>query len=119
MSKITQYISSIGTDKYMHFLVCEVLAWLIARVLRLCGVDQWAAMAVGFGVAVALPSNPYDGQLFIVIQRGARLNFTSNKPVRFGGSTSDSPYSDSAGQWSLFLYDGGSWNSTFARGRLF
>ena len=54
MSKITQYISSIGTDKYMHFLVCEVLAWLIARVLRLCGVDQWAAMAVGFGVAVAV-----------------------------------------------------------------
>ena len=63
MKKITQYLSSIGTDKYMHF--------------------------------------------------------TSNKPVRFGGSTSYSAYSDSAGQWSLFLYDGGSWNSTFARGRLF
>ena len=116
MSKITQYISSIGTDKYMHFLVCEVLAWLIARVLRLCGVDQWAAMAVGFGVAVAVGVSK---ELFIVIQRGARLNFTSSKPVRFGGSTSYSAYSDSAGQWSLFLYDGGSWNSTFARGRLF
>lgn len=40
MSKITQYISSIGTDKCMHFLVCEVLAWLIARVLRLCGTAE-------------------------------------------------------------------------------
>ena len=49
MKKITQYISSIGTDKYMHFLACEVLTWLVARVLCLCGVNEWVAPPLDFG----------------------------------------------------------------------
>ena len=63
-----------------------------------------------------MPSNPPDGMLIVVIQRGSsRINFNAGNGHRFQSGTynSTSFTSDSAGQWSLFYYNNGVWYTIY------
>lgn len=63
-----------------------------------------------------MPSNPPDGMLIVVIQKGSsRINFNAGNGHRFQSGTynSTSFTSDSAGQWSLFYYNNGVWYTIY------
>ena len=62
-----------------------------------------------------MPSNPPDGMLIVVIQKGSsRINFNGNgHRFQSGTYNSLSFTSDSAGQWSLFYYNNGVWYTIY------
>lgn len=63
-----------------------------------------------------MPSNPPDGMLIVVIQKGSsRINFNAGNGHRFQSGTynSTSFTSDFAGQWSLFYYNNGVWYTIY------
>ena len=62
-----------------------------------------------------MPSNPPDGMLIVVIQKGSsRINFNGNgHRFQSGTYNSTSFTSDSAGQWSLFYYNNGVWYTIY------
>ncbi len=70
------------------------------------------------GGTFTMPSNPPDGMLIVVIQTGGKITFYGNKHrFRCGTNYSESCNSNSAGQWTLFYYDGGDWNAIYMNGR--
>lgn len=62
-----------------------------------------------------MPSNPPDGMLIVVIQKGSsRINFNGNgHRFQSGTYNSLSFTSDSAGQWSLFYYHNEVWYTIY------
>lgn len=61
-----------------------------------------------------MPSDPPDGMLIVVIQKGSRINFNGNgRRFQSGTYNSTSFTSDSAGQWSLFYYNNGVWYTIY------
>lgn len=67
-----------------------------------------------------MPSNPKDGQLVIVIQTGGKITFYGNgHDFHSGTNSSGSCNSNTAGQWTLFYYDGNFWNTVYMNGRPF
>lgn len=72
------------------------------------------------GGTFKMPSDPPDGMLIVVIQTGSRINFNGNgHRFRCGTNYSESCNSNSAGQWTLFYYDGWRWNTVYMNGRPF
>lgn len=70
------------------------------------------------GGTFTMPSNPPDGMLIVVIQTGSRINFNAKgHRFRCGTNYSESCNSNSAGQWTLFYYDGWYWNAIYMNGR--
>lgn len=71
------------------------------------------------GGTFKMPSNPPNGMLIVVIQTGSRIiNFEGNgNGFQSGTNYSQSCNSNSAGQWTLFYYDGGRWNTVYMNGR--
>lgn len=66
-----------------------------------------------------MPSDPPNGMLIVVIQTGSRkINFEGNgNGFQSGTNYSQSCNSNSAGQWTLFYYDGSRWNTVYMNGR--
>lgn len=71
------------------------------------------------GGTFKMPSDPPNGMLIVVIQTGSRkINFEGNgNGFQSGTNYSQSSNSNSAGQWTLFYYDGGRWNTVYMNGR--
>lgn len=71
------------------------------------------------GGTFKMPSNPPNGMLIVVIQTGSRkINFEGNgNGFQSGTNYSQSCNSNSTGQWTLFYYDGGRWNTVYMNGR--
>lgn len=71
------------------------------------------------GGTFKMPSDPPNGMLIVVIQTGSRkINFEGNgHGFQSGTNYSESCNSNSAGQWTLFYYDGWRWNTVYMNGR--
>lgn len=70
-------------------------------------------------ITIPMPSNPENGQMFIVVQQNARISFStdSNHPFRCGNDTSLSANSNQQGQFNIFFYFLGYWNCTWIKNR--
>ena len=71
------------------------------------------------GGTFKMPSDPPNGMLIVVIQTGSRkINFEDNvHGFQSGTNYSQSCNSNTAGQWTLFYYDGWRWNTVYMNGR--
>ena len=71
------------------------------------------------GGTFKMPSNPPNGMLIVVIQTGSRkIDFEGNgNGFQSGTNYSQGCNSNSVGQWTLFYYDGGRWNTVYMNGR--
>lgn len=67
-----------------------------------------------------MPSDPPNGMLIVVIQTGGKITFYGNgHDFHSGTNSSGSCNSNTAGQWTLFYYDGNFWNTVYMNGRPF
>lgn len=87
--------SSVAADKKHCFYLCE-------------------------GGRFYMPSDPPNGMLIVVIQTGGKITFYGNgHDFHSGTNSSGSCNSNTAGQWTLFYYDGNFWNTVYMNGRPF
>ena len=70
-------------------------------------------------ITIPMPSDPENGQMFIVVQQNARISFStdSNHPFKCGNDTSLSANSNQRGQFNIFFYFSGYWNCTWIKNR--
>lgn len=70
-------------------------------------------------VTIPMPSDPENGQMFIIVQQNARINFSTDSKHLFkcGTDTSLSANSNQKGQFNIFFYYSGYWNCTYLKNR--
>ena len=71
------------------------------------------------GITITMPYNPQKGAIVIIIQQTSKKVYFNGNGHDFysGGNTRRTGFSDSNGQWNLFLFDGVYWQCTYVLGR--
>lgn len=68
-------------------------------------------------ITIPMPAYPENGNTFIVVQLGAKINFKSDFGFRHGTDTASTVNSNSKGQWTCFVFFNQKWHTSWFNGR--